>query len=150
MKTPILVEGYTIEEILQFPREQVEALVITGHPLVFRAGSAHILGEFTIQEETLVVALAQIEGGGEGVLPTVWVLCERFAREHHLKRMEWVVHAINCAKPNPKLRPFLERRGFQIEDVLGHGEAYHFVKTLDDDVKVESLISQVTEKEDIS
>lgn len=130
MKTPILIEGYLPDEILDFPLEQIEALVLTGEPILFKVGTAQVLGEFAIQGDVLVAALAQIEGGGEGVLPTVWVLAERFARQRGLKQVEWVVHAINCAKPNPKLRPFLERRGFKIEDVPGHGEAYHFIKTL--------------------
>lgn len=130
MKSPVLVEGYSSDEILAFPFEQIEALVLTSEPILFKVGSAQILGEFAIEQDKLVVALAQIEGGGEGVLTTLWVLAERLARQRDLNQVEWVVHAINCAKPNPKLRPFLERRGFAIKNVPGHGEAYHLVKTL--------------------
>jgi hypothetical protein len=45
--------------------------VLSGRPIVFRAGSAEILGEFKIKGESLMVELAQIDGGGEGVLPTL-------------------------------------------------------------------------------
>lgn len=46
---PILIEGYTPEEILSLPPEQFKAIVFTGKPLVFKAGSAQILGEFALQ-----------------------------------------------------------------------------------------------------
>jgi hypothetical protein len=44
-----------------------------------------------------------------------------------LKKVEWVVHALNCAEPNLKLRRVMERRGFQIIDVEGVGKAYYQV-----------------------
>lgn len=130
MRTQILIEGYTPEEVLSLPPEQIEALVLTGEPLAFKVGSAEILGEFRIEGKRLVVELAQIEGGGEGVLPTLWLLCERYAKNQDLDEVEWIVHALNCAKPNPKLRPLLERRGFVVRDVPGVGEAYYQLNCL--------------------
>jgi hypothetical protein len=125
MRKEILIEGFTTDEILALPHEQIEELVLTGEPLVFKAGSAQVLGEFRVVDRRLVVELAQIDGGGEGVLPTLWLLAERYARGQELEAVEWVVHALNCARPNPKLRPLMERRGFTIEDVPGHGLAYY-------------------------
>jgi hypothetical protein len=125
MRKEILIEGYTTEEILNLPHEEVEALVLTGQPLIFKVGSAQILGEFRVEGKRLVVELAQIDGGGEGVLPTLWLLVERYAKHQGLDEIEWIIHALNCAKPNPKLRPILERRGFVIRDVLGVGQAYY-------------------------
>jgi hypothetical protein len=40
------------------PEEQVRALVLTGEPLVFRVGSATILGEFRTDRSRLMVELA--------------------------------------------------------------------------------------------
>jgi hypothetical protein len=45
----IEIERYTAEEILRLPDEQLDALVLSGEPLVFRAGTAEILGEFSIK-----------------------------------------------------------------------------------------------------
>ena len=123
----INIEGYTPEEILSLPDDQLEAMVFAGDPIVFRAGSAEILGEFKIKGESLVVELAQIDGGGEGVLPALGSLAQRYARDKGLGRVEWVVHALNCARPNLKLRRVLERRGFIITNVEGIGEAYYLV-----------------------
>ena len=119
------MEGYTPTEILALPDADIEALVFTGEPLAFRAGSAEILGEFRLSGTVLTVELAHIEGGGEGVLPTLWVLVERYARARELSVVEWIVYATNCAKPNPKLRPLLERRGFEVREVPARGTAYY-------------------------
>jgi tRNA1(Val) A37 N6-methylase TrmN6 len=73
-----------------------------------------------------VIELAQIDGGGEGVLPVLWRLAERYAQQRELDAVEWVVHAINCAHPNLKLRRLLEKRGFEVRDVEGIGSAHYF------------------------
>ena len=121
------IEGYTPDEILDLPDEQLDALALSGEPLVFRAGTAEILAEFKVRGESLIVELAQIDGGGEGVLPTLTSLIHRYATRRGLKRVEWIVHALNCAEPNLKLRRVMERRGFQITDVEGVGKAYYQV-----------------------
>lgn len=123
----INIEGYSLDEILSLPDEQLDALVLWGEPLVFRAGTAEILGEFQIKGRSLVVELAQIDGGGEGVLPTLTSLANRYAKQRGLKKVEWIVHALNCADPNLKLRRVMERRGFQITDIEGVGKAYYQV-----------------------
>jgi hypothetical protein len=127
-KRSVTIEGYTADEILALPEEQLDAFVFVGEPLLFRAGTATILGEFRIVEDRLVAELAQIDGGGEGVLPTLWVLVERFAARRGLTSVEWIVHAVNCARPNPKLRRVLERRGFEVRDIAGIGKAYYLVR----------------------
>ena len=123
--TRIDIEGYTANEILNLPGEQLDAFVLSGRPIVFRAGTAEILGEFKIKGESLIVELAQIDGGGEGVLPTLTSLARRYAKKRGLKKVEWIVHALNCAEPNLKLRRVMERRGFQIVDIEGVGKAYY-------------------------
>jgi len=126
----ILIEEYTPEEFLSLPDEQIEAFVFAGKPLLFKAGSAEILGEFRLRADRLTVELAQIEGGGEGVLPTLVGLAERYAQRRGLNQVEWIVHAVNCAKPNLKLRHVLERRGFVIENIPGFGAAYYKLRQI--------------------
>ena len=89
-----------------------------------------LLGSFKVNGDRLVVELAQIEGGGEGVLVSLASLTRRYATQHRLSAVEWIVHAVSCAKPNLKLRRVLERRGFVVRQVAGVGEAYHFVDAL--------------------
>ena len=125
MRRQITIEGLAPAELLALPDADIEALVFTGEPIAFRMGSAELLGEFRLDDDLLTVELAHIEGGGEGVLPTLWILVERYARARELDEIEWIVYATNCANPNPKLRPLLERRGFKIRDVPGRGAAYY-------------------------
>ena len=96
-----------------------------GEPLVFRAGSAIILGSFKIAWDPLVIELAQIEGGGEGVLVSLASLAKRYAKLEDLSGVEWIVHAVSCAKPNLKFRRVLEHRGFIVKEIEGIGEAHH-------------------------
>jgi len=123
-------EGYSVEEILDMSVEEISNFVFIGEPLVFLIGSGEVLGEFRIEGDTLIVELAQIEGGGEGVLQSLWMLTEQYAFKRELKQVEWIVHAINCAKPNPKLRRVLEKRGFKVENVSGIGDAYHYLNVI--------------------
>ncbi len=44
----VLFEGFRQDEILNLPKETVEQLILLGEPLVFRAGSAVLLGSFKI------------------------------------------------------------------------------------------------------
>ena len=120
-------EGFTADEILALPQDQVRGLVLTGEPLVFRIGSAAVLGEFRACGDRLIIELAQIEEGGEGVLLALGALARRYATLHGLAAIEWIVHAVNCAKPNLKLRRVLQRRGFVIRQLEGVGEAYRYV-----------------------
>jgi hypothetical protein len=130
VKHEVLFEGLREEEILNLPRETVEQLILLGEPLVFRIGSAVILGSFKIDTNKLVIELAQIEGGGEGVLPALASLAKRYTKLRNLSETEWIVHAVSCAKPNLKLRRVLQRRGFVISQVAGVGEAYHLIDSV--------------------
>jgi hypothetical protein len=124
----VTIEGLTPEQLLARPREELNALVLSGKPLVFRVGTAEVLGSFRVADGMLVLELAHIDGGGEGVLPTLAVLAERYAQREGLRALEWRVHAVNCARPNPKLRRVLERRGFQVTEVPGCGPCYRLVQ----------------------
>jgi hypothetical protein len=126
----VRIEGLTPDEVLSLPDEMLDGLVLCGEPIVFRAGTADILGQFRVSESALIVELGHIDGGGEGVLPTLAVLAERYARLQGLTCIDWRVHALTCAVPNLKLRRVLERRGFQVVDVPGSGECYHYSQSV--------------------
>jgi hypothetical protein len=80
--------------------------------------------------DNLIIELAQIEGGGEGVLIAIGSVARRFALLRDLATVEWIVHAVTCAKPNLKLRRMLERRGFVVEEIADIGVAYHLIDIL--------------------
>ncbi len=121
------IEGYDAQEILELSDEHLEMLILNGEPLVFRAGTADILGQFQVIGLRLIIELAQIDGGGEGVLPTIASLAGKYAKRKHLQEIEWLVYATNCAKPNLRLRAMLERKDFMIRNVEGKGDCYHKV-----------------------
>lgn len=123
-------DGLTEQEILDLPKDHIELLVLFGQPIVFTVGSATILGCFRQTSGRLVIELAQIEGGGEGVLISLALLARRYARLNAITQLEWIVHAVTCAKPNPKLRRVLERRGFVVTQIEGVGEAYHLMESV--------------------
>jgi len=126
MARKVKIEGFTPEQILALPDEHLALLILCGEPLVFHAGSAEILGEFRIVDGRLEIELAQIDGGGEGVLPTLWLLAEQYARRKSLREVDWIVHALTCAKPNPKLRRVLKRKGFSIQKVRSGADAFFY------------------------
>ena len=126
----VLFEGCREEEIPNLPKEMIEKLIPLGQPLGFPAGSAVLLGPFEIGGKRLVIELGRIEGGGEGVLPSLASLRRQYARLHGFSGVEWIVPAVSCAKPNLKLHRVLEGRGFIVKQVAGVGEAYYFVDTL--------------------
>lgn len=126
-----MLEGYTPEEVLAADPSELAELIFTGEPLVLRAGMAELLGEFRVAGHRLVLELAQIDGGGEGVLPTLGALAQRYAAREGLREIEWVVHAVSCAQPNLKLQRILDRRGFVVEEVPGSGMAYHMVQAVE-------------------
>jgi hypothetical protein len=122
--TKIKIEGLKVSEILELPKEYFSKLVLIDKPIIINIGSAEVLGQFAVKENSLIVELAQIDGGGEGILPTIAKIVKHIANLYDLDRIEYVVHAINCAQPNLKLRAHLEKTGFTIRDVSGKGRVY--------------------------
>ena len=122
---PIRIEGYTPDELLSVLDEEREQLVFSGRPVAFRIGSASVLGQFAIGGDAVAIELAQIDGGGEGVLPVLASVARRFARKRGLRAIEWFVYATHCARPNLKLRRVLEHRGFTVRDMPGRGVCYY-------------------------
>ena len=120
----VLIEGMTPEALLALPKEEFDLLVLSGEVVTFRIGTAEIVGQFSREDSRLRVELGHIDGGGEGVLPTIASIADKIASQEQLAETEWIVHAVNCARPNLKLRGVLERRGFAVEEVPGVGEVY--------------------------
>jgi hypothetical protein len=73
----VLIEGYTIDEVLALSNEELSAIVLRDEPLVFKAGSANLLGRFKVEDEALIIELAHVDGGGEGALPALAALASR-------------------------------------------------------------------------
>lgn len=127
----MLIEGYSADELLALPDEELRAIALSDEPLVFRAGSANLLGRFRVDHASLIMELAHVDGGGEGALPALAALARRYAIRENLGTIDWRVHAVHCARPNLKLRRVLERRGFQVGDVPGVGECYRLIEAID-------------------
>ena len=126
----ILIEGYTPDELLGLPDRQIDDFVLSGNAIAFRVGSAEILGQFTIDGDVLVVELAHIDGGGEGVLATLWSLVHQYSEGKHLRAVEWIVHAVDCANPNQKLKRILELKGFTKQDNGSGIEVYAYTSQI--------------------
>jgi hypothetical protein len=120
----VLIEGIAAEELLAWPSAKMRELLNIGRPIVFHAGSATLLAEILVHGPRLIIELAHVDGGGEGVLPTLWRFGQAFARAEQFTEIEWLVHATRCARPNPRLPGVLERMRFRIEDLPVRGRVY--------------------------
>ncbi len=124
------IEGLSLAEALDLSDSELDDLVFVGRPIVFGIGSARILGQFRRQPGRLTIELAQIEGGGEGVLATLVRLATSYARRSKADQIEWFVHAVSCAEPNLKLQRVLQRKGFEVRDIDGVGEVYYLLSSV--------------------
>jgi hypothetical protein len=114
LQAPILIDGLSGAELLTWSHSaDFQELVFLGKPVIFRAGTSEILGQFTQDEHGLTIVFSHIEGGGEGVLIKLMNLFRRYARVQAFSRIIWIVHAVDCPKPNPKLPRILEMKGFE-------------------------------------
>jgi hypothetical protein len=120
----VRIEGYTPEELLALPDTDLDGLLAHDRPIVFRVGSATILGQVRVVAGAIVVEVAHVDGGGEGVLPVLWNVVSGIARRRNWERVEWIVHATRCAKPNPALRRVLQRKGFTLCELPTIGQVY--------------------------
>ena len=87
-----------------------------GEPITFRMGGATVLAEFNRMESELSVNLAHVDGGGEGVLVSFWKAVTKYAAARDYRTIQWNVHALTCANPNPRLQNFLCANGFMEVD----------------------------------
>lgn len=124
------IEGVNLAEFRQMPLGDIDVLLAFGRPVTFRMGTAEILAEFNNRGEWLQVNLGHIDDGGEGVLVRLWKLIETYARTKGYAAIDWNVHALTCARPNPRLQQFLRARGFAEHDDGQHGPVLRLVQTL--------------------
>src|SRR5688572_4277455 len=101
------VEGLRLEDWRALSIEQQNALVPLGRAITFRIGSATVLAEANECSGVLIVNLAQVDGGGEGVLLQLWKLIATWALARGCTAVRWNVFAATCADPNPRLQEFL-------------------------------------------
>jgi hypothetical protein len=118
------IDGLSLREWRGLSREEQDELVPLDRPLVFHIGSATVLAEFTERAGGLVVNLAQIDGGGEGVLLRLWKLIVASARDRDRTFVQWNVFAATCADPNPRLLAFLHANAFDEVDDAEHGRIF--------------------------
>jgi hypothetical protein len=123
----VLIEGIAADDLLAWPIEQLRQLLTLGRPVVFSAGSATVLAELRRENDSLIIELAHIDGGGEGVLPTLWRFGNEYARAENVKRIDWRIHATRCANPNPRLPGVLLKMGFAVEELPIVGAVYRRV-----------------------
>jgi hypothetical protein len=121
----LLIEGFRPDELPEALGPEVEAEVLNGRPMVARVGTAEVLISLNFDGGLFRVELAHVDGGGEGVIPALTAVLLRLARRRGATDIEWFVFATNCARPNPKLRPILERRGFMVRDFPDRGFCYY-------------------------
>lgn len=93
--------------------DEQDILLTFGRPITFKIGSATVLAEFNRSSSTLSVNLAHIDGGGEGVLVSLLKAIRDYSVARGYEVIQWNVHALTCAKPNPRLQDFLRKNGFE-------------------------------------
>ena len=107
----VLFEGCREEEIPNLPKEMIEKLIALGQPLGFPAGSASA----PLRNWWRTFGHRARADRGWQARECCYHLASlrrRYARLHGFSDVEWIVPAVSCAKPNPKLRRVLEGRGF--------------------------------------
>lgn len=124
------IEGLSLADLKTLPAEELEALLTFGRPITFRMGTATILAEFNRNGGDLRVNLAHIDGGGEGVLVSLWKLIEGYAKRQKYTSISWNVHALTCANPNARLQRFLRDQGFEEATSEKHGRVLAFRQSL--------------------
>lgn len=124
------IEGVSLKTLKALPKDEQDALMAFGRPVTFRIGSATVLAEFNRSETELAVNLAHIDGGGEGVLVVLWKALENYAVDRRYTTVQWNVHALTCATPNPRLQHFLRARGFTEVDHPAYGRVLALKQSL--------------------
>ena len=121
----ILIEGFNDDEIKELLKtDDFIDIVFSDAPIIFKAGTSEILGQFTKEDDRLRILFSHITGGGEGVLIKLMNLFREFCKDNDIKEIIWTVHAVDCPRPNIKLPGLLERKGFKIVNDPIDGSVY--------------------------
>lgn len=131
MKRELLIEGFNELEIAALSTSlEFQTIVFSDEPVIFKAGTSEILGKFKKSEGALEITFSHITGGGEGVLLKLMNLFRQFAKENQKKKIIWIVHAVDCPKPNLKLPRILVMKGFEIVEDPVDGKVYQKIEFL--------------------
>ena len=130
-ESSFLIAGFDPSEILQLPPSDLRELLLVDRAILFGAGTAEVLAQLTDRGSTLRIELAQIDGGGEGVLPVLWRVGRSVGSSLGFTSIEWLVYAVHCASPNLKQRRVLERRGFELQTRPVEGDAFVLLDPLE-------------------
>ena len=87
----MLFEGFSEEQILNLPKEAIEILVLAGEPLVFRPGSAAVLGSFKVTSIRLTIERHRSEAAGR-VCWSPWFGSQRDTQPH----LDWLMSTGSC------------------------------------------------------
>lgn len=110
----VLLEGFSVDELLKLPDPDFAKLKFHNQPLAFKAGNNTIIALFTLSPEALILEVNHLDRGAEGSLPVISSLAARYAKRENLSFIDWRLPLLNCVAINPKLRQVLERREFRI------------------------------------
>ena len=124
------IEGISLKALKALPKDEQDALLAFGRPITFRIGTANVLAEFNRSDRELIVNLAHIDGGGEGVLILLWKVVQNYASDRGYISVQWHVHALTCARPNHRLQHFLRRHGFTEVNHKVYGKIFAFRENL--------------------
>lgn len=113
------IEGFAKEELLNFPPDQIKEYLSFNESIIIQAGTAEILAQFSESDSELIVELAHIDGGGEGILILLQNLIKSYCQKNNYRSILWIIHAVHCKNPNLKLRAVLEKRGYKIVEYNG-------------------------------
>jgi len=126
----LLIDGIPAKTLVTLP--ELEDLVVVDRPIVFSIGKAQLLAQFSRKDSVLMVEIAVVEQGGEGVLPTLIETIEAAAKTRQYNAIEWTVLARNCQVPNPKLMRVLKTLGFEVRQTVTGSEFYWHRKSIND------------------
>ncbi len=129
-KRELLIDGIKPNDLVNLGG--LEAYALAGRPIVFSVGDAEVLAEFTKSEKVLLVEIAVVEKGGEGVLPVLIDTIEKAALSRYFSAIEWSVLARNCSTPNLKLMRVLEKIGFEVHRPQSGAEFYWQRRSIND------------------
>ncbi|HYF03232.1 MAG TPA: hypothetical protein VEC36_07640 [Patescibacteria group bacterium] len=125
MANEILIEGNNANQLLEMLDEpSFKNEIISGKPIVFKIGNAQILAQFEENDNSAVIDLVHIDGGGEGVLLAFINLAKSYCRTNNIHKTYWYIHARNCANPNQKLQRILELKNFKKRFIQGRGDVF--------------------------
>ena len=131
MKNRLLIDGMSELELLELAKDkEFQEIIFMDKPLIFTAGTSEILGQFKREEDSMEIILSHIDGGGEGVLLRITNLFREFGKQQGINEIDWIVHAADCPKPNPKLKRILELKGFEMVNHERDGLVYQKVEQL--------------------